>query len=696
MISVENNKIELRTDGSVLIIEPWGVNSMRVRAYPDGKVLAGEGALSETVSHDGQAMMVGDDEARLVNGNLSALLDHRQRLTFFDGAGNVLLREYVRQRAVKHDDGSEDINNVTVTADFNSTLKLVPREFNLNVGGDYRLTARFESVPTEHIYGMGQYQQTFLDLKNTTLELAQRNSQVTIPFYLSSLGYGFLWNNPGIGQVDFAKNLTEWRLSSTDRLDYWITAGTTPAQIEHQYADVTGKVPQMSEKLLGLWQSKLRYRTDDEVRTVVAKYKEKHVPLSAIVIDFFHWPHQGDYRFDKKYWPEPEKLSAELQSQGVVPIVSVWPTIETGSENYDQFQEEGLLVKERRGVKVDMQTQVDARFIDMTNPASRKQVWSLLQKNYVNQGFSDFWLDVAEPGYAIYDFDNYKYYEGTDLQCGNIFPDRYLKMISEGLGNATQGRKEVVTLVRSAWAGSQKYGALLWSGDIDASFRAFRNQVNTGLNVGIAGIPWWTTDIGGFHGGNPSDDSYRELIIRWFEYATFSPVLRMHGFRIPHTTPLASSGGGAMASGADNEIWSYGQKAEVILTRFVKIRELLKPYLTTLMRQAHEQGDPVMRPLFYQYPSDAATWDDRNSFEYLLGHKLLVAPIMYQDALKRDVYLPVGEVWTNLLDGQRYEGGQSVEISATLSQIPLFCPIQNENDFQAIATILQTSMEGAK
>lgn len=156
-------------------------------------------------------------------------------------------------------------------------------------------------------------------------------------------------------------------------------------------------------------------------------------------------------------------------------------------------------------------------------------------------------------------------------------------MIYDGLHNDIES---VVTLVRGAWAGAQKYGALVWSGDIDSSFEAFNNQVNTGLNMGLAGIPWWTTDIGGFHGGNPKDPEFRELMVRWFQYATFSPILRMHGDRLPHSKPLSNKGGGSMVTGAPNEIWSYGEEVEVILTKFIKIRESLKTYLKTDERSA--------------------------------------------------------------------------------------------------------------
>lgn len=314
-----------------------------------------------------------------------------------------------------------------------------------------------------------------------------------------------------------------------------------------------------------------------------------------------------------------------------------------------------------------MQIQGNTVFIDMTNRFARSYVWSLIKNNYARNGFMRYWLDVAEPGYSTYDFVNYRYSKGTDLQVGNLYPVDYLRMVYEGSKNQLDS---VVTLVRGAWAGAQRYGALAWSGDIDSSFEAFRNQVNTGLNMGIAGLPWWTTDIGGFHGGHPEDPEFRELLMRWFEYATFSPVLRMHGDRQPHGKPLSSSGGGAMVTGAPNEIWSYGPEVERVMTKFIKIREALKDYLEELMVIAHESGLPLMRPLFYEFPKDDKAWCIENT--YMLGDSLLVAPIVNYKERSREVYLPRGAVWENLSTGEKIAGGQTAKAVAPVDLIPVF------------------------
>lgn len=675
MFLKERDRLIRKFDNETIWIEPWGDNSLRVRAtllpeMPDNKWALLDRQEKE---NDNLKIEIKNNEALIKNGNISATFTSRGTIIFRNQKDEVILEEYIRQRAVLNDTGNEDVNVKTIKA-FSSTLKLNPREFKPILGGDYNLTVRFESDPEEKIFGMGQYQQTFLNLKNCSIELAQRNSQSSVPFYISSKGYGFLWNNPGVGKVNFAKNITEWQLYSTKVLDYWITAGDTPAEIEEKYAEVAGKVPMMPDYALGLWQSKMRYQTQDEVMEVARRYKEKGITLSVIVIDFFHWTEQGHFDFDERYWPDPAKMIKELDEMGIKAMISVWPTVSTNAKTYQEFLENGYLIHVDRGVKMTMQQLGNTVFIDTTNPNAQKYVWSKLKESYVSKGFKLFWLDVAEPGYMVYDFDNYRYYNGPSLQVANLYPLEYTKMVYDGLKE--EGEENIVSLVRCAWSGSQRYGALAWSGDIDSSFKAFRNQVNSGLNMGIAGIPWWTTDIGGFHGGNPDDEEFRELMIRWFQYGTFTPVLRMHGDRQPHSEPLGTDGGGQCSSGAPNEIWSYGEENEKIFTKYIRIREALKPYIKELMKEAHEKGTPIMRPLFYDFPNDKTAWNIENTF--MFGPDILVAPIINYKEREREVYLPTGENWIDANTGKQYSGGNYYTIDADIDSIPVFYKLNNE------------------
>jgi alpha-glucosidase (family GH31 glycosyl hydrolase) len=366
--------------------------------------------------------------AQITNGRIWAKITRLGKITVYHRDGRILLEEYCRNR--------RDLLDPKCSA-----IEVEARELRPTPGGDYHLTMRFESQdPEEKIYGMGQYQQPYLNLKGLDLELAHRNSQASVPFAISSLGYGFLWNNPAVGRAVLGKNIMSFEAYSTKALDYWVVAGDSPAQIEEAYAAVTGTVPMMPEYVLGFWQCKLRYQTQEELLEVAREY-----------------------------------------------------------------------------------------------------VWGKAKKNYYDKGIRVFWLDEAEPEYSVYDFDIYRYYRGTNLQVGNLYPVEYARAFYEGMEQEGQG--QIVNLLRCAWAGSQKYGALVWSGDIASSFESMRNQLAAGLNMGLAGIPWWTTDIGGFHGGNPEDPAFRELFARWFAWGAFCPVMRLHGDREPRQPQQGTTGG---------------------------------------------------------------------------------------------------------------------------------------------------------
>lgn len=652
----DNGILQYHYDAEEVWIEPWGKNSLRIRATKNPKFIEENWALQMKVRKTAPVIDIGENEASIINGKIKAVITRYGKITFFHAkTGKILLDEYLRNRKDK-------------TVDYCSALNIDAREFKANPGGDYHLSMRFVSTPDEKIYGMGQYQQPYLNQKGNDLELAQRNSQASVPFMVSSLGYGFLWNNPAVGRVMFGKNITTWEAYSTKQLDYWITAGDTPAEIEERYADVAGKVPMMPEWAMGFWQCKLRYQTQEELLNIAREYKKRGLPIDVIVIDYFHWPLQGDWKFDPKYWPDPDAMIHELDGMGIKLMVSIWPTVDYRSENFEEMLEKGYLIRTERGFRIVMDFQGNTVHYDATNPKAREFVWQKAKQNYYDKGIRVFWLDEAEPEYSVYDFDNYRYYLGPNVQIGNSYPVFYAKTFYEGM--TKEGQRDVINLLRCAWAGSQKYGALVWSGDIHSSFKSLRNQLAAGLNMGMAGIPWWTTDIGGFHGGNPKDPSFQELLVRWFEWGTFCPVMRLHGERQPLQAPIGDYGGGLCVSGADNEVWSFGDENYSILKKYLELRKHMKPYIMELMQAAHEKGTPVMRPLFYDAPSDMKSWDIED--EYMFGPDVLVAPVLYAGETERKVYLPKGSRWKNYWTGEVVKGGSSVVVSTPIEQIPVF------------------------
>lgn len=651
----KGNALCYRYQAERLIIEPWGKNSLRVRASKLAEMPSEDWALLPPVQACQPEIIVCDDGGEITNGKIKAKINLIGKLSFYNQKGELLLEEYVRTRK-------------DMFGDTCSSLEVEAREFKPIIGGDYRLTMRFVSTWNEKIYGMGQYQQPYLDLKGTDLELAHRNSQASVPFMISSLGYGFLWNNPAVGRVNFGKNITTWEAFSAKKLDYWITAGDTPAEIEESYADVTGKVPMMPDYAMGFWQCKLRYQTQEELLEVAREYKRRNLPISVIVVDFFHWPLQGEWKFDPTYWPDPDAMIAELKEMGIELMVSIWPTVDYRSENFKEMDNKGLLIRVESGYPISMDFMGNTLHFDATNPEAREYVWQKAKKNYYEKGVKVFWLDEAEPEYTVYDFENYRYHLGPDVQVGNIYPAMYAKTFFDGMKK--EGQENIINLLRCAWAGSQRYGALVWSGDIKSSFPSMKNQVAAGLNMGLAGIPWWTTDIGGFFGANVKDPDFHELLIRWFQYGCFCPVMRLHGYRWPLQPQQGTTGGAECVSGAPNEVWSYTPQVYDILSEYLHMRERLRPYVTKLMLEAHEKGTPVMRPMFYDFSEDPDCWEVET--QYLFGPDILVVPITDLGCRSIKVYLPKGASWTNAWNGEQFQGGQWITVDAPLEQIPLF------------------------
>jgi alpha-D-xyloside xylohydrolase len=288
------------------------------------------------------------------------------------------------------------------------------------------------------------------------------------------------------------------------------------------------------------------------------------------------------------------------------------------------------------------------------------------KRNYCDLGIDGFWLDNSEPDYGVYDFDNYRYAIGPALTCSNLYPQLYSRTFYDNMPEGT------VNLLRCGWAGSQKYGNVIWSGDVPSTFEAFRDQLQAGLNMGLAGIPWWTTDIGGFMTDDVNDPDFRQLLIRWYQFATYSAVLRMHGDRGPYNIPPLDDrdwGGGYLHTGQPNELWSYGEENYAIMRKYYDIRVAMHDYIRDLYAEAHVNGSPLIRTMFYEFPEDARCWETED--QYMFGSRYLVAPILELNRFERQVYLPAGQ-WRLTSGGKVYAGGQSVTVDAPIDYMPVF------------------------
>ena len=633
-----------RCGHEVVRIEAWGPDSLRVRAGLDD-LIEGHGALSERPAAE-PVVEIHAEDARITVGALTAEAD---------AVGQI--------RFVRGDTDDELLAEQPIHSWWPG-----PRNFTATGNGYHHLEQCFAAYEGERLFGLGQHTHGRLDQKGIVLDLVQRNAEVSIPFVVSSRGYGLLWNNPAVGRVELGATATRWVADSARQIDYWITAGT-PVQIAAHYAGVTGRPPMLPEWAAGFWQSKLRYRTQEELLEVAREHHRRGLPLSVIVSDFFHWTQLGDWRFEPSEWPDPGAMVDELAAMGIRLMVSVWPSVSVLSSNYQPMLHAGYLIASERGAPFHADwpdrhssVRLPVAFYDATNPEARRYLWDQLRANYYKVGIKVFWLDACEPEIKPGHVDNLRLAAGPGPEVINRYPADHARGVYEGMVEA--GETEVVSLIRSAWAGSQRWGAALWSGDIPATFESLAAQVRAGLNVALSGIPWWTSDIGGFHGGDPQSPAYRELLVRWFEYGVWCPLFRLHGDREPRV-PLSQA-----MSGGPNEVWSYGEEAYDILASILLLRERIKPYVLEQMAVAAEEGIPPMRPLWFDFPDDADAWgvDD----EYCFGPSVLVAPVTELGARSRRVYLPAGATWNDPWCDETVKGGTWVDAIAPLERIPVY------------------------
>lgn len=632
-------------------VMPWGRNGVRVRVTKEAKFLdLPQGLLPDPATPEGARVEIGDSDVKLVNGAVTVTLTNKRlgQLTFSrTGDGCELLKE-------RH----------------KTTAEYLARTF-IPENGTWKIEQRFFADDSERLYGLGQRQHGYLDQKGCVLDLMHRNTEVSIPFMVSSKGYGFLWNHPGLGRAELGRNDTRWVAEAAHQLDYYVVAGETPADILERYAEVTGKPSEFPEWGAGFWQCKLRYKTQKELLEVAREYHRRKLPVSVIVIDFHHWRTSGDWSFDPECWPDPAAMVKELKTMGMELMVSVWPTVDLASANYGPMKDRGLLLRNERGMPFQNNESLQS-FYDSTHPEARTYLWEQIRKGYVEHGIRLFWLDTMEPEIIPLELDNTRFHLGNGREVAGLYPFHHQQAFFEGL--TAIGEPAPMTLGRSAWVGSQRFGAAVWSADIPSTFDSLRRQVGGGLNIAMSGIPYWTTDIGGFHGGDIEDPNFRELLVRWFQYGVFCPIMRLHGVRrhanakVPAGDPIGKAN--PHHPNVSNEVWAYGEETCAILSGQILLRDRLKPYIMAQMKAAQAKGIPPMRPVFVDFPSDPEAWKVEDQF--MFGPDILVSPIVSLGTRSRSVYLPHGTIWHDAWTGAKHEGGSVILAEAPLERIPLF------------------------
>jgi len=442
-------------------------------------------------------------------------------------------------------------------------------------------------------------------------------------------------------------------------------------EILSKYTWLTGRQPLPPRWALGYLQSKYGYRDENEARSIVTTMREKGIPCDAIILDLYWYGSanlMGNLIWSYAQWPDPATMINDFKAIGIKTILIEEPYITQQSINFQDAFNNGYLGKDAAGTPMVFQHWAgNASLIDMTNPSAQAWWWDK-HKPLLDQGVAGWWTDLAEP--EIYPPDMF-FHLGPMIKVHNIYNLLYSKLIYEGFQSYCP-HERLFNLTRSGFAGMQRYSAFPWSGDVSKTFGGLSAQLPILLGMGLSGVGYQGSDIGGF-AGPPTTP---ELYTRWMQFGTFSPIARAHGAQFP------------------TEPWTFDSVVEAICTKYIKLRYLLLPYIYTLAYQNHESGLPLARPLILEYPDDPEV--SNLSSEYLWGDAFLVAPVTTEGAQQQTVYLPEGE-WINYWTGVLHAGNQTITVDAPLKVLPLFVkngsiiPMQtfmNYSDEYALDTLI--------
>jgi len=505
---------------------------------------------------------------------------------------------------------------------------------------------------SEAFYGLGQHQAGVWNYRGESVDISHDNTNIGVPFLVSSNGYGIFWNNLSRSRFNnrFANSLY---ISSevADVIDYYFLYGPGLDQVIAGYRELTGAAPLFGAWAYGFWQCKNRYQSQAELLGVARKYRELHIPADNIVQDWFWWNTMGEPVFNKNH-PDPRGLVDELHRNSFHLMISVWPYFRPGSPVYDDMDRRGFFIDR---TKVAGFHPAGQALYDAFNPVAREYYWSLLSKALFSIGVDGWWLDTTEPeteGCEENILVHNRVAAGSGARYVNLYPLMNAAAVYQGQRSETD-QKRVFILSRSAFAGIQRHAVAAWSGDILSDFQSFKRQLPAGLNFSLSGLPYWTTDIGGFVSGDPADPAYRELFVRWFEYGAFCPLFRVHGTRRTN----------------ENELWSYGPEAQGILKKYDVLRYRLLPYIYSLAWRVTSEGYTIMRPLVMDWREDASARNAGDQF--MFGPALLVNPVTDPGVQARQVYLPPS-AWYDFWTGERVRGGKFMTAAAPLQIIPLY------------------------
>ena len=610
--------LELQTDAGNLTVEPWSDVVIHVRFGPAGyrgnynpSVIAAPGKVRFNIRQTADASILSTPKLSVRISKATAAV------SFADADGKTLLQEADRR-----------IGKGTV-----------------------------ETFGTRTpIFGLGQHVNGLLDYSGSTVHLQQKNGDVAIPMMLSPRGFGILWNNASVMDVDVAKAGEKQPLVVRNEagagIDYHFILGPEPDQVIAGYRWLTGDAPLMPRWSWGFWQSREHYETQDQVLGIARTYRAMGVPIDAVVIDWQHWRpgDWGAHKFDPARFPDAAGMVRTLRQWNVHVPVSVWARFDPDTTNAKELDAAGGLFPPTYN---NVYPPGKGRWYDAWNPKARQIYWNQISRSYGALGFDTWWLDAseAELGGNWGQMRELRTAAGPGAEVYNSYPLLHTTAVHDGM-RRDMPDKRVMILTRSAYAGQQRNGALTWSGDTQGTWDSFKKNVTAALNFSMSGTPYWSADIGGFFGGDTHDRDYAELFNRWEQFAIFTPQFRVHG----------TNGG--------KEIWNWNGDVQPQLIENVKLRYRLLPYIYSLSWDVMKNRGSMMRALVFDFRNDPKAIAQAD--EYMFGKALLVAPVVEKGATKRAVYLPAGTSWFDFFTGKRVAGGQTIEADAPMSHIPVF------------------------
>ena len=537
--------------------------------------------------------------------------------------------------------------------------------FRMIVENTNEISQSFILDEDEHIYGLGQHQNGKMNQRGQRLVLEQNNMEIAIPYFMSVKGYGVYWDTYSITTFDDTPMGTTFKSEAGEAIDYYFMYGGDGDRTIALMRELTGAAKLAPLWTFGFWQCKERYKSSEEVVDVVRKYRSLGVPLDAIVQDWKYWGEEpntwNSLNFDNPAFAGSDQMFASLKDLNAKMMITIWPSVGEATQIYRDLQEMGALYP--------MQTSPrEAKVYDIWNRKAQDHFWSYMNRNLFQKGMSAWWLDGPEPEFYNTQPSDFNQPTGAGTALRNV-RNTYPLFVSKGVyenQRATTEDKRVYILTRSAFAGLQRYGAGSWSGDIRASWDVFKKQIPAGLNFSMCAIPYWNTDIGAWHPyGNVyntanTDPGYQEIYCRWFQFATFNPMMRAHG------------------TGSPREIYQFGERgywAFDVQEKFLNLRYSLLPYIYSTAWRTTKDGYSFLRHLWLEAPKDKNVYDMDD--EFMFGQAFLVAPILEDGVgesrtVQRKVYLPEGSTWTDFWTGESFTGGRTVTKAAPIDIIPVY------------------------